>query len=146
MENKIFCRWCGREMSYWAYDEQDRHWGQYVCKCGVCAPYGAKADTAEDAKANAERAARGVPERLGRPLTLDEVHLAVGLTRLCIPLWLECRIKPSMMPRVYLTSNRIISMCQANAMDSYEIEWRLWREEPTTEEMARNPWTDKGED
>lgn len=146
MENKIFCRWCGREMSYWAYDEQDRHWGQYVCKCGVCAPYGAKADTAEDAKANAERAARGVPERLGRPLTLDEVHLAVGLTRLCIPLWLECRIKPSMMPRVYLTSNRIISMCQANAMDSYEIEWRLWREEPTTEEMARKPWTDKGED
>lgn len=146
MENKIFCRWCGREMSYWAYDEQDRHWGQYVCKCGVCAPYGGKADTAEDAKANAERAARGVPERLGRPLTLDEVHLAVGLTRLCIPLWLECRIKPSMMPRVYLTSNRMISMCQANAMDSYEIEWRLWREEPTTEEMARNPWTGKGED
>lgn len=146
MENKIFCRWCGREMSYWAYDEQDRHWGQYVCKCGVCAPYGAKADTAEDAKANAERAARGVPERLGRPLTLDEVHLAVGLTRLCIPLWLECRIKPSMMPRVYLTSNRMISMCQANAMDSYGIEWRLWREEPTTEEMTRNPWTDKGED
>ena len=146
MENKIFCRWCGREMSYWAYDEQDRHWGQYVCKCGVCAPYGAKADTAEDAKANAERAARGVPERLGRPLTLDEVHLAVGLTRLCIPLWLECRIKPSMMPRVYLTSNRMISMCQANAMESYGIEWRLWREEPTTEEMARNPWTDKGED
>ena len=146
MKNKIFCRWCGREMSYWAYDEQDRHWGQYVCKCGVCAPYGGKADTAEDAKASAERAARGVPERLGRPLTLDEVHLAVGLTRLCIPLWLECRIKPSMMPRVYLTSNRIISMCQANAMDSYEIEWRLWREEPTTEEMARNPWTDKGED
>lgn len=146
MENKIFCRWCGREMSYWAYDEQDRHWGQYVCKCGVCAPYGAKADTAEDAKANAERAARGVPERLGRPLTLDEVHLAVGLTRLCIPLWLECRIKPSMMPRVCLTSNRMISMCQANAMDSYGIEWRLWREEPTTEEMARNPWTSKGED
>lgn len=146
MENKIFCRWCGREMSYWAYDEQDRHWGQYVCKCGVCAPYGAKADTAEDAKASAERAARGVPERLGRPLTLDEVHLAVGLTRLCIPLWLECRIKPSMMPKVYLTSNRMISMCQANAMDSYGIEWRLWREEPTTEEMARNPWTDKGED
>lgn len=146
MENKIFCRWCGREMSYWAYDEQDRHWGQYVCKCGVCAPYGAKADTAEDAKANAERAARGVPERLGRPLTLDDVHLAAGLTRLCIPLWLECRIKPSMMPRVYLTSNRMISMCQANAMDSYEIEWRLWREEPTTEEMARNPWTSKGED
>lgn len=146
MENKIFCRWCGREMSYWAYDEQDRHWGQYVCKCGVCAPYGGKADTAEDAKENAERAARGVPERLGRPLTLDEVHLAVGLTRLCIPLWLECRIKPSMMPRVYLTSNRMISMCQANAMDSYEIEWRLWREEPTTEEMARNPWTGKGED
>lgn len=139
MENKIFCRWCGREMSYWAYDEQDRHWGQYVCKCGVCAPYGAKADTAEDAKANAERAAMGVPKYLGRPLTLDEVHLAVGLTRLCIPLWLECRIKPSMMPRVYLTSNRIISMCQANAMDSYEIEWRLWRDEPTTEEMARNP-------
>lgn len=146
MENKIFCRWCGHEMTYWAYDENDRHWGQYVCKCGVCAPYGAKADTAEDAKANAERAARGVPERLGRPLTLDEVHLAVGLTRLCIPLWLECRIKPSMMPRVYLTSNRMISMCQANAMDSYEIEWRLWREEPTTEEMARNPWTGKGED
>lgn len=146
MENKIFCRWCGREMSYWAYDEQDRHWGQYVCKCGVCAPYGAKADTAEDAKASAERAARGVPERLGRPLTLDEVHLAVGLTRLCIPLWLECRIKPSMMPGVYLTSNRMISMCQANAMDGYGIEWRLWREEPTTEEMARNPWTDKGED
>ena len=146
MENKILCRWCGREMSYWAYDEQDRHWGQYVCKCGVCAPYGAKADTAEDAKANAERAAMGVPKHLGRPLTLDEVHLAVGLTRLCIPLWLECRIKPSMMPRVYLTSNRIISMCQANAMDSYEIEWRLWRDEPTTEEMARNPWTSKGED
>lgn len=146
MENKIFCRWCGREMSYWAYDEQDRHWGQYVCKCGVCAPYGAKADTAEDAKANAERAARGVPERLGRPLTLDEVHLAVGLTRLCIPLWLECRIKPSMMPRVYLTSNRMISMCQANAMDGYGIEWRLWNDEPTTDEMARNPWTSKGED
>ena len=70
MENKIFCRWCGREMSYWAYDEQDRHWGQYVCKCGVCAPYGGKADTAEDAKASAERAARGVPERFGRMLTL----------------------------------------------------------------------------
>lgn len=146
MENKIFCRWCGHEMTYWAYDENDRHWGQYVCKCGVCAPYGAKADTAEDAKANAERAARGVPERLGRPLTLDEVHLAVGLTRLCIPLWLECRIKPSMMPRVYLTSNRVISMYQANAMENYGVEWRLWRDEPTTEEMARNPWTDKGED
>ena len=146
MENKIFCRWCGREMSYWVYDENDRHWGQYICKCGVCAPYGGKADTAEDAKANAERAARGVPERIGRPLTLDEVHLAVGLTRLCIPLWLECRIKLSMTPGVYLTSNRMISMYQANAMDSYGIEWRLWSDEPTTDEMARNPWTSKGED
>ena len=51
-----------------------------------------------------------------------------------------------MMPRVYLTSNRVISMCQANAMDSYEIEWRLWSDEPTTDEMATNPWTSKGED
>lgn len=146
MENKIFCRWCGHEMTYWAYDENDRHWGQYVCKCGVCAPYGDKADTAEDAKANAERAAMGRPKRLGRPLTLDEVRLAVGLTRLCIPLWLECRIKPSMMPGVYLTSNRMISMYQANTMDSYGIEWRLWSDEPTTDEMATNPWTSKGED
>ena len=134
MESKIFCRWCGHEMTYWAYDENDRHWGQYVCKCGVCAPYGAKADTAEDAKANAERAAMGRPKRLGRPLTLDEVNLAVGLTRLC------------MMPGVYLTSNRIIGMYQANAMDNYGIEWRLWSDEPTTDEMATNPWTSKGED
>lgn len=146
MESEIFCRWCGHEMTYWAYDESDRHWGQYVCKCGVRAPYGDKADTAEDAKANAERAAMDTPKRLGRPLTLDEVRLAVGHTRLCIPLWLECRIKPSMMPGVCLTSNHMIGMCQANAMDSYGIEWRLWSDEPMTDEMARNPWTSKGED
>ena len=88
----------------------------------------------------------GRPKRLGRPLTLDEVHLAVDLTRLCIPLWLECRIKLSMTPGVYLTSNRMISMYQANAMDRYGIEWRLWSDEPTTDEMATNPWTSKGED
>ena len=88
----------------------------------------------------------GRPKRRGRPLTLDEVHLAVDLTRLCIPLWLECRIKLSMTPGVYLTSNRMISMYQANAMDRYGIEWRLWSDEPTTDEMATNPWTSKGED
>lgn len=146
MGSEIFCRWCGHEMTYWAYDENDRHWGQYVCKCGVRSPYGDKADTAEDAKANAEMAAMDMPKRLGRPLTLDEVRLAVGHTRLCIPLWLECRIKPSMMPGVCLTSNHMIGMCQANAMNSYGIEWRLWSDEPTTDEMATNPWTSKGED
>lgn len=146
MKNKIFCRWCGREMSYWAYDEKDRHWGQYVCKCGVCAPYGEKADTAEDAKASAERAAKGVPKRLGRPLTLDEVSMAVGLLPLCVPLWQELKIKPHLMPSVSLTSNHMIGMYQAKEMDSYGVEWRLWSDEPTNEEMAMNPWTDKGED
>ena len=51
-----------------------------------------------------------------------------------------------MMPGVSLTSNRMMSMYQVQEMDSYGVEWRLWTDEPTADEIARNPWTDKGED